>query len=225
MPRPYSLYDVLSVTPDAQPVVIEAAYRALMKQHHPDHSGAAERAADINAAYSVLRDPQRRAGYDQREWTRKQAMLDADAEHLIAPSRFSARAGWIVAALLGLLVAGLAGGRYGLTVVPEQRGEPARTVSAKAQAQRARATLEEDLDDAAMAALALSRPVETAATAAAVPVADSAPAPVETRGEGVRPQIRLRRRQAQQPVAAQERPAAPPEAAEGEFLEREGFIY
>ncbi|MEA3018112.1 MAG: hypothetical protein QOI38_2834 [Sphingomonadales bacterium] len=230
MARPYSLYDHLSVTPDAQPAVIEAAYRALMKQHHPDHAGAAERAAEINAAYAVLRDPQRRAAYDQREWTRKQEMLAAEAEHLIAPSRFSARAGWILAALLGLLVAALGGERYGLTLVPQRAGPPP-TAQAKAAARAAPATLEEEIDDMAAAALALTRPVETAAAAAAAadspPMTLPAPAamPVASDGAATRPPARLRRRPPSQP-AARPAPAAPRrEAAEGDFLEREGFIY
>ena len=30
-------YQVLNVTPDAEGVVIEAAYKALIKKYHPDH--------------------------------------------------------------------------------------------------------------------------------------------------------------------------------------------
>lgn len=62
-------YKTLNVTRDAEPVVIDSAYRALMKQYHPDkNSGdpiAAERAKKINSAYSVLRDPAARARYDR----------------------------------------------------------------------------------------------------------------------------------------------------------------
>ena len=227
MARPYSLYDHLSVTPDAQPAVVEAAYRALMKQHHPDHAGAAERAAEINAAYAVLRDPQRRAAYDQREWTRKQEMLAAEAEHLIAPSRFSARAGWILAALLGLLVAALGGERYGLTVVPQRAG-PAPTVQAKAATKAAPASLVEEIDDMAAAALALTRPVETAAAAAASPTValpTTKAMPVASGGAAMTPPARLRRRPPSQSAARAAPPAPRREAAEGDFLEREGFIY
>lgn len=222
MARPYCLYDHLSVTPDAQPAVVEAAYRALMKQHHPDHAGAAQRAAEINAAYAVLRDPQRRAAYDQREWARKQEMLAAEAEHLIAPSRFSARAGWILAALLGLLVAALGGERYGLTVVPE------RTAQAKVPARSAAATLEEEVDALTAAALALTRPAEPAAVAA--PSSPEAAAPAleavraSSRSAAVRAPAPLRRRATARPAPATTAAAAR-EAAEGDFMEREGFIY
>jgi len=64
-----SLYAVLNVAPDADPAVIEAAYKALMKKYHPDRLGGANagderRAAEINEAFQVLRDPERRPRYD-----------------------------------------------------------------------------------------------------------------------------------------------------------------
>lgn len=62
-------YETLNVTRGAEDVVIESAYRALMKRYHPDKTNgdpvAAERAKQINAAYSTLRDPERRARYDR----------------------------------------------------------------------------------------------------------------------------------------------------------------
>lgn len=66
------LYTLLNVLPDADPLVIEAAYKALIKKHHPDkHSDdpaeAERKAADINHAFTVLRDPERRAAYDSEE--------------------------------------------------------------------------------------------------------------------------------------------------------------
>jgi len=65
-------YAVLQVHPDAEHEVIEAAYRQLMKKHHPDRAGGdprriAEheaRAKAINEAFGVLRDPERRRRYD-----------------------------------------------------------------------------------------------------------------------------------------------------------------
>ena len=62
-------YDTLKVTRDAEPEVIESAYRALMKKYHPDKTNgdvaATERAKAINAAYDTLRDPDARARYDR----------------------------------------------------------------------------------------------------------------------------------------------------------------
>ena len=65
-------YAVLQVHPDADFEVIEAAYRQLMKKHHPDMAGedpqriAAHeaRAKAINEAFRVLRDPDQRRRYD-----------------------------------------------------------------------------------------------------------------------------------------------------------------
>lgn len=69
MTGPKSLYDILNVAPDADQGVIEAAYRALIKKYHPDRLAAAgvgdqQRAAEINEAYTVLRDPAKRAAHD-----------------------------------------------------------------------------------------------------------------------------------------------------------------
>jgi hypothetical protein len=66
-------YAVLQVQPDAEPEVIEAAYRQLMRKYHPDVAGTDreraailhDRAKGINRAYAVLRDPRQRSIYDQ----------------------------------------------------------------------------------------------------------------------------------------------------------------
>jgi curved DNA-binding protein CbpA len=69
------LYTLLQVLPEADPAVIEAAYKALMKKHHPDRLGgvdAERRAAEISHAFNVLRDPDRRAAYDADEKAREE---------------------------------------------------------------------------------------------------------------------------------------------------------
>jgi DnaJ domain len=50
-------FAVLGVAPDASAEEVAAAYRRLAKQWHPDHAGneGAERMAQINAAYDLLR--------------------------------------------------------------------------------------------------------------------------------------------------------------------------
>lgn len=61
------LYEILQVSPNADPEVIEAAYRRLARKHHPDISPSPESAQRMRAlthAYEVLRDPDRRAAYD-----------------------------------------------------------------------------------------------------------------------------------------------------------------
>ncbi len=72
MPSPTAapdLYQRLNVEPSASAHAVRAAYRLLAYRLHPDRnaSPAAHRAmADINAAYSVLRDPMHREAYDRQ---------------------------------------------------------------------------------------------------------------------------------------------------------------
>ncbi|WP_341358495.1 J domain-containing protein [Georgenia sp. M64] len=67
------LYRVLGVGPAAGADAISRAYRALVREHHPDSRAAAGPSGDaahdralgrVMAAYEVLRDPGRRARYD-----------------------------------------------------------------------------------------------------------------------------------------------------------------
>ena len=60
------LYGVLQVDSSADNAAIRAAYRALAAVYHPDHAGAdgEPRMRELNAAWEVLGDPQRRAAYD-----------------------------------------------------------------------------------------------------------------------------------------------------------------
>lgn len=57
-------YATLQVHPDADPEVIEKAYKALIFKHHPDKGGDTEKAKDIVGAYYVLSDVVRRRQYD-----------------------------------------------------------------------------------------------------------------------------------------------------------------
>ena len=59
-------YDILQVSPSADPEVIQAVYRRLARKHHPDASGDAEMMKLINEAYAVLSDSKRRAAYDKK---------------------------------------------------------------------------------------------------------------------------------------------------------------
>ncbi len=59
-------YRILHVQPDAPLEVIRSSYRTLMQRMrtHPDLGGDNRRAAALNEAWAVLRNPQKRASYD-----------------------------------------------------------------------------------------------------------------------------------------------------------------
>jgi DnaJ domain len=80
-----SLYRILQVDPAAEDVVIHAAYRALMKRHHPDAGGTPTVAERLNAAYATLRDPAKRAHYDRSLSGRRTASLGVPSETSRAP--------------------------------------------------------------------------------------------------------------------------------------------
>ncbi len=58
-------YQVLGVAPLATAAEIKAAYRALVKRHHPDTGGDDQTILELNAAWEVLRDVDRRRRHDQ----------------------------------------------------------------------------------------------------------------------------------------------------------------
>lgn len=71
-------YAVLGVARDATPEAIRRAYRMLARKHHPDVDktpGATQRFQELQEAYEVLEDPQKRARYDQlgANWKEGQA--------------------------------------------------------------------------------------------------------------------------------------------------------
>ncbi|MFZ0408768.1 MAG: J domain-containing protein [Cyanobium sp.] len=63
-PQPVDHYAVLGVSPLATAAQIKAAYRALVKLHHPDAGGDDQRILELNAAWDVLRDGPKRQRYD-----------------------------------------------------------------------------------------------------------------------------------------------------------------
>ena len=62
-------YDTLGVTQNADDKDLKAAYRKLAMKYHPDRNPGDNEAEknfkDVNEAYEVLKDPQKRAAYDQ----------------------------------------------------------------------------------------------------------------------------------------------------------------
>jgi hypothetical protein len=210
MPHGYNLYDVLNVSAGAEPEVIDAAYKALMKKYHPDQgvsTGIGRRsAADINKAYAILRDPAKRGEYDRRE-TALQEPLYFGPPPVIPQARMSAAAwsGWLVALLLAVAVATLVGGGAGqplrATRAPPtiaEADEP--TPGKKIAAESARPVLAE-------------RPV--------LPVVIPAASEEMSAEDPVLPRL------VHAPPGVKSRPPAAKAAARAEedFLEREGYIY
>jgi molecular chaperone DnaJ len=66
MPDKRDYYDVLGVSKAASPEEIKRAYRKLAMEHHPDkHGGDDSKFKELGEAYETLKDPQKKAGYDQ----------------------------------------------------------------------------------------------------------------------------------------------------------------
>jgi len=60
-----NFYEILGVSKSASAEQIKKAYRKLALEHHPDRGGSQEKFKQLNEAYQVLSDPQKRAAYDQ----------------------------------------------------------------------------------------------------------------------------------------------------------------
>jgi hypothetical protein len=76
-------YKILQIDPDAEIAVIEAAYRGLARRYHPDVNPspeAAERMKDINWAYEILHDPNKRESFNQA-WNEDKKKSTESAQH------------------------------------------------------------------------------------------------------------------------------------------------
>lgn len=221
-------YDILNVSKEAEPVVVEAAYKALIKKYHPDQAAGApvpRDAAAINEAFAILKDPAKRADYDHRLWTRQQAVRLAEVKAVIGPrrSRSAAVGGWVVAALLACALAAVALGKS-LPPAPlaaaAQAAEPPHDSEEPARAAATKAAAAEAVHDgvvmpssaAVIARVRAERKVRAFVTVEQPATRRTArPAPA-------RAALRYRK----------PRPAASPPAEprrEKDFLERQGYIY
>ena len=71
MPR-IDYYRILGVSREASDEDIKKAYRKLAFEHHPDRNpdkaNAEERIREINVAYEIVGDPEKRKSYDRLSW-------------------------------------------------------------------------------------------------------------------------------------------------------------
>src|SRR6185295_16988816 len=82
-------YRELGVRPDANPKVIDRAYRSQARKRHPDGGGSEEEMKSLNEAHDVLSDPATRRAYDQE----RQARVAANAPSPSFDPEAASRAG------------------------------------------------------------------------------------------------------------------------------------
>jgi curved DNA-binding protein CbpA len=59
-------YEVLQISPNAEPETVHRVFRLLAQRYHPDNAetGNEEKFRSLNEAYRILSDPEQRARYD-----------------------------------------------------------------------------------------------------------------------------------------------------------------
>ncbi|MBX3333784.1 MAG: J domain-containing protein [Nitrospira sp.] len=80
-------YQMLGVSRDASDEEIKKAYRKLVFEHHPDrnpHKTDSEaRIREINVAYEIIGDPEKRRSYDRLSWGDEPRAASADPELIL----------------------------------------------------------------------------------------------------------------------------------------------
>ena len=66
-------YEILGVSKNASQKEIKEAFYKLAHKYHPDKGGEADKFKEINEAYQVLSNPEKRAQYDKYGQTFEQA--------------------------------------------------------------------------------------------------------------------------------------------------------
>lgn len=138
-------YSILGVLPTVEPVVIKAAYKALIKVYHPDRnldkaSLSHANTVELNEAYEVLSDTSKRAKYDNlRQKILNSFIEDNDSQVNFAEASDELENNWQVALRyepeLGGIVEGLSKLSfklvflYKLTIIESKRFDDKKTIA------------------------------------------------------------------------------------------------
>jgi curved DNA-binding protein CbpA len=87
VPSNHDYYEILQISPNAEPETVHRVFRLLAQRYHPDNAETGNEAEFrvLNDAYRVLSDPEQRARYDivhtglrQERWRLVASAADAD---------------------------------------------------------------------------------------------------------------------------------------------------
>lgn len=91
-------YQLLQVSPKADPAIIKAAYYTQLRvlKKHPDLGGTHEESTLLNEAYEILSDPSRRREYDKQFFKGLSSLASAPEPNPFVPERELRRATRVV---------------------------------------------------------------------------------------------------------------------------------
>ena len=76
-------YKILEVSPSADDAEIKKSFRKLAKKYHPDTNGgdkvAEERFQEVNEAYTILGDPEKKKAYDEERQGKRSGAAGPDS--------------------------------------------------------------------------------------------------------------------------------------------------
>jgi hypothetical protein len=232
-------YQVLNITPDAEAVVIEAAYKALIKKYHPDlwvgDPQAQRRAASINQAYDALRDPEAKAELDRDLRARRAQAHKAPFQQVHRKVRSRGWwLGWIAAAVLAgihfaprLPLRPLSGdGNLSVAAAGPVKSPHAKPVEEPGTGSQPPLQPVAEVEAAWMPPATMPSPASIAPANQAAPAAAGTAAAAATADAQPPRTVRTaERRPVRARPKAQQRRSATRKRKPDDFLEREGYIY